>query len=246
MHERFALLLCVGLSAGPALADPGIPLKDAVPHMTVTGEAKADVMPDQADLSLAVMQERQTADAAADVTAKAATEVIAAIKARGVEPGDIHTTFSLAETFDVKKDEKGNVVSRTPRGYQADESITIRLRDIAKVGPLARELIAKGANSFEGVAFSYSKAKQKRRDLDTEAMRDALVQAKTYTDAVGLKLGRVLQIGEDPVEAGDGEADLPSRRAPSVYVVTSIPTEPGVRHLRRTVTVIWEIEGQAR
>lgn len=246
MTRPFLLLLCLS-AATPAFAEPpGVPLRDAVPHMTVTGEAKAEVMPDQADLSLGVRQERKTADAATTATAEAATAVIAAIKAQGVAPGDIHTSFGVSQMFDPKKDEKDHVVGQTLRGYEASEAISVRVHDIAKVGPLARDLIAKGANSFEGISFSYAKAKQKGRDLDTEAMRDALVQARIYADAVGLKLGRVLQIGEDPAPA-DGEADLPSRRAPPVYgAAIVIPTEPGLQTLRSSVTVIWEIEGTAR
>ena len=244
MTRIFCILFCLACAA-PALADPvDVPLKDSVPHMTTTGEASAEVMPDQAELSLGVTQERKSAEEATEAAAEAATAVIAAIKGRGVEPGDIHTSFSLSQTFDTKKDERGNIISRTPRGFEANEHIAVRLHDVAKVGPLTRDLIAKGANAFEGITFTYSKAKQKRRDLDTEAMRDALQQAKIYTDAVGLRLGRVLQIGEDPTQA-DGEADVPSRRAPPTAGFT-VPTEPGLLRLRETVTVIWEIEGRAR
>ena len=245
MRRRVLALLY--LVATPALAEPpGVPLREAVPHMTTTGEAEAEVMPDQADLDLGVRQERKTADAATAATAEAATAIVAAIKAQGVEPGDIHTSFSVSETFDTKKDEKNQIISRTPRGYEAYEGIAVRVHEIGKVGPLARDLIAKGANSFEGVAFSYSKARQKHQDLDTEAMHDALVRARIYTDAIGLKLGRVLQIGQDPV-VPDGEADLPSRRAPPLYgAPVFIPIEPGLQKLRSTVTVIWEIGGAAK
>lgn len=238
------LAICV---ATVALADPlVVPLKDSVPHMTTTGEAEVEVKPDQADLSLGVGQERKTADAATEATANAADAVIAAVKAQGVGAGDIRTSFSVTETFDTKKDEKDRVVSRTLRGYKAYERISVRVRDITKVGTLARILIADGANAFEGVDFSFSKAKQRRQDLDTEAMRDALVKARTYTDAIGLKLGRVLQIGEEPI-APDGEADLPSRRAlPGDGAPIVVPIEPGLQTLRASVTVVWQIEGAAR
>ena len=248
MRRTLFAVLC--LVTTPAFAEPpGVPLREAVPHMTTTGEAEAEVMPDQADLDLGVRQERKTVDAATTATAEAATAIVAAIKAQGIDPGDIHTSFSVSEAFDTKKDEKTQAVSRTLRGYEAYESIAIRVHDIGKVGPLARDLIAKGANSFNGIAFSYSKARQKHQDLDTEAMRDALVQARIYTDAIGLKLGRVLQIGQDPAEPtmADGSADMPSRRAPPIFNAPAfIPIEPGLQKLRSTVTVVWEIGGAAR
>lgn len=246
MIRPFFVLLSLGVATAALAETPGVPLKDSVPHMTMTGEAEVDVRPDQADLSLGVRQERKTADAATEATARAAEAVIAAVVAQGVEAGDIHTSFSVSEIFDPKKDEKDHVVGQTLRGYEAYEAISVRVHDVAKVGPLARDLVAKGADFFEGISFSYAKAKQKRRDLDTEAMRDALVQAKIYADAVGLKLGRVLQIGEDSTEAA-GEADLPSRRElPTDGGRTVIPIESGMQTLRSSVTVIWEIQGAAR
>ena len=243
---RFSVLLAI-VVATPALAEPvGVPLKDSVPHMTTTGEASVDVVPDQADLTLAIEQERPSADEAAEATAKAAVAVIDAVKAHGVASADIQTRFSIAETFLETKNEHGIVTSRAHRGYKAREEISVRLYDTAKVGVLGRELIGKGTNLFEGVFFSFSKEKTRRRELQGAAIRDAYQEARTYTDSVGLKLGRVLQIGEDPFEP-DGQADMPSRRAPPLYgVATPIPTEPGVQHLRATVRVVWEIEGTAR
>ncbi len=246
MLRHLFIVLTLG-AATPTFAElPGVPLKDSVPHMTTTGKAEVEVRPDQADLRLGVRQERKTADAAADATAKAAETVIAVIAAQGIEPADIQTSFSVSETFDTSKDEKDRSLSRTPRGYEADEGISVQVRDLAKVGPLARALIAGGVNSFEGFSFTYSKARQRQQDLETEAMRNALARARIYTDAVGLKLGRVLEIGEDPV-AFNGEADLPSRRAlPGGAAPVVIPIEPGLQTLRSSVTVIWQIEGAAR
>ena len=248
MTKHLAAFVWLAL-AGPVSAEPpGVPLKDSLPHMTTTGEASLEVVPDQAELHLGVRQERKTADEATDATAEAAKAVISAIKTRGVEAGDIHTTFTLTETFDAKKDDRGVVVNRVPRGYEANERISVRVHDTAKVGPLTRDLIAKGANSFEGIDFSFSKEKQRRRDLDTEAMRDAFQQARIYTEALGLKLGRVLQIGEDPSQGNGGAADMPSRRAPPAFGATGvvIPVEPGTQRLFASVTVIWEIEGAAK
>lgn len=216
--------------------------------MTIVGDAEATVVPDQADLGLGVRQERKTIDAATQATVEAATALIALAKARGVAPADIHTSFTITQVFEPKKDDKDHVVGQTLRGYVADEKIEVRVHDISNVGLLARDLLANGASTFERIGFTYSKARQKRRELDAEAMRDALAKAGIYTNAVGLKLGRVLQIGDETPTGGE-EADLPARRATTGYggpMQMPIPIEPGLQTLRETVTVIWEIEGVAR
>lgn len=234
-----ALLLSSAMSAG---ADP-VALKDSVPHISATGSASIEVVPDRAVLHLGAPNERPTADAAAEATAQAATTVIADIKAHGVDAKDIKTSFDLSAQFDETTDAAGHRTGQKLRGYLAVEDIQVRLDDVAKAGGLARELVSKGANSFEGIDFTYSRSKQAMRDLNAAALRDAVAEARSYTDAAGLKLGRVLQIGADPSEP-DNAADLPSRRrVPHAAVI--IPMEPGTRKLEKSVTVIFEIEGKA-
>lgn len=242
---RRSLFLLVVSVATPSLAEVlGVPLKDSVPHMFTTGEASVDVMPDQADLDFDVSQERKTVGEAADAAAKAAQAVIETLEARGVEPGDIHTSLGLAQTFDMK-DERDHVVANSPRGYAANEHIAVHLRDIAKVGAIARDLIAKGVKPFLSLSFSYSKETQRRRDLGAEAMRDALQQAKVYTDAIGLKLGPVLEIGQDPISARQTFRLSGGTTSGGASEGVAIPIEPGLLRLREAVTVIWQIEGRA-
>ena len=241
MNTKLCLLAPM-LVIGAAHADP-VALKDSVPHLTTAGTASADVVPDRADLRLGIANERPDAEAAAQATAKGATDVLADLKARGVEAKDIKTGFDLSAQFDSKSDEHGRTTEQKLRGYLAYETVSVHLQDVAKAGALARELVGKGANVIEGIGFSYSHRKEKLRELNAAALRDALAEARSYTDAAGLKLGRVLQIGEDPTSE-DGAADLPSRRAVPRYTAT-IPLEPGTQKLTQSVTVIWEIEGKA-
>ena len=240
-----ALYLAIALLTGSAMcvrADP-ITLKDSVPHITVTGMASREVVPDRARLSLGVANERPDADAAAQATAQAASAVLADIKTQGIAAKDIVTSVELSPQFDIKRDASGRIEQQKLRGYLAIETIDVRIEDISKVGALTRALIAKGANTIGGVSFSYSRRKEALRELNGAALRDAVAEAHSYTDAAGLKLGRVLQIGEDPQSIG-GEADLPLRRAPP-YMSVAFPMEPGSLRLTQNVTVIFEIGGTA-
>ncbi len=238
-----AAALCT-LAVAPATAD-GVPLVQSVPHIMTYGSARVDVVPDQADLFLGVETERPTPAAAADATAQAATDVIAAVKAQGIDARDISTTFTLAAVYDEDRDPAGRPLKRTLRGYKAEEAVTIRVRDVAKTGTLARTLIARGATSFRGFSFSYSKERGKQRELEAEATRDALAEARIYTDAIGVKLGRPLQIGSDggptPVVVAKMPSHTASKYQSSEAVV--IPTEPGVQTISAEISVVWEIKG---
>ena len=240
--KHFLIIAALLLTGSKARADFAT-LKDSVPHITTTGSASLEVVPDRAVLHLGVTNERPTADAAAQATANAATAVIADIKAHGVDARNVRTHFDLSAQFDETTDANGRRTGRKLRGYLAVEGVEVRFDDVAKAGALARELVSKGANTFDGIDFTYSHAKEAMRDLNAAALRDAVSEAHSYTDAAGLKLGRILQIGTDPSEP-DGQADLPSRRAVPRSTV-AIPIEPGTRKLEKDVTVIFEIEGRA-
>lgn len=244
MPARYLLIIAPLLLAGGAARADGATLKDSVPHITTTGTASLEVVPDRAVLHLGVSNERPTADAAAQATAETATAIIADIKAHGIDAKNIRTRFDLSAQFDETTDANGRRAGQRLRGYLAVEGVEVRLDDVAKTGSLARELVSKGANSFDGIDFTYSRAKETMRELNAVALRDAVAEAHSYVDAAGLKLGRILQIGADPSEP-DGQADLPSRRANPRYTV-AIPIEPGTRKLEKDVTVIFEIEGKAQ
>ncbi len=237
--------LAFGMSMACAQTPPGVSLKNSVPHITTSGTASADVIPDEALMSLGVMAERPTAQAASADMASAASDVIAEAKANGIDPKDIKTaTVTLTMVYDDEHDASGRLTKHAMRGYQASETLSIRVRDVKKAGGLARSLVEKGANQFHSLSFDYAGEAVKRRELQADAMRDALAEAQSYTNAIGLRLGRVIQIGDDPATI-HSYADLPSRRAPSFGKSVSsvpIPIEPGVETISATISVTWELD----
>jgi uncharacterized protein YggE len=236
-------IMLLGISTLTARAAE-ISLKTSVPHVTVIGSAEIEVVPDRALLWIGVMTERKTAADASSDNAKSGAGILDEIKAQGIEARDIKTTSaSLNTVYDAEREPDGRIIKNTFRGYQAREDFSILVRDVTKAGKLAQLLIDKGANQFRGITFQSSKERETRRNLQGEAMRDAMAQAASYTGAIGMKLGGVIQIGEDEVPMPDGEADLPSRQPPFSQTVAtvSIPIEPGVERVTASIRVTWEI-----
>ena len=152
------------------------------------------------------MTERKTSQEAAAENARSATKVIEEIKALKIEARDVRTVaVTVAPVFGEEKDASGRVVKRTVTGYRALNSLEIRVREIGKVGPIAQQLIDKGGNVLGGISFSVSDAEARRDQLRAKAMQEALRRAKIYTDAIGVKLGRVIEI-EPESEPADGSA----------------------------------------
>jgi hypothetical protein len=215
-------------------------LKDSVPSITTTGAASTDVVPDIATISIGVDTERPNAADAARENARAAQAVVGEIKAQGIEARDIKTlSITLAPVYDETTDTNGRI-KRTLRGYNAHNSLSVRIRDITKAGALAGQLMDKGANSLDGIEFDYSQKETKYDGLRGDAVRDALRKANSYVNGLGIKLGRVLEIATQPPEPVP-VAMSPRMLGAAREAHAAIPVEPGVQTLRTEVQVTWEL-----
>ena len=233
-----ALPLAIGTQLNIAHAQQVLSLKNSMPSITTNGVASTDAVPDIATISLGVDTERPTAAAAARDNARAAQAIIGEIKAQGIETKDTNTlSITLGPDYDEVTDANGRT-KRTLRGYIAHNSLSVRIRDIEKAGVLAGELMDKGANSFDGIAFDYSQKEEKYDALLGDAVRDALLKANSYVNGLGIKLGRVLEIAHTncPTTALRVGGVLPKARSRP-----AVPVEPGGVVVRTEVQVTWEL-----
>ena len=149
-------------------------------------------------------------------------------------------SITLSPVYDETTDANGRV-KRTLRGYLASNSLSVRIRDITKAGALAGQLMDKGANSFEGIAFDFSQKEAKYDGLRGDAVRDALRKANSYVNGVGIKLGRVLEIATQPPETAPVAMSPRVLAAAPREASAAIPVEPGAQTLRTEVQVTWEL-----
>ena len=116
--------------------------------------------------------------------------MVDAAEARGVAAADIQTqSINLSQAFEDQHDAQGRYSGRKPAGFEASNTIAIRIRDLAKAGALAQDLIDKGANSFDGIAFSVEHPQPILDQLAAEAVTNARRQAEMVAQAAGVKLG---------------------------------------------------------
>ncbi len=237
------LVLLIAIQSNPVQAQQGPALKDSVPTITTNGEAKAEVVPDIATISLGVDTERPKAADAARENGRAAQAVVNEIKAQGIDAKDIKTvSVTLAPVYDEERDDRGYVTKRTLRGYSASNSLYVRIKDIGKAGALASQMLDKGANRFNGISYDYSQKDEKYDGLRADAVRDALRKANIYVNALGIKLGRILEIGVQAHSAVPlGLQRMSAGAAPAQESTVAIPVEPGIETLRTEVQVTWEL-----
>lgn len=196
--------------------------------ITVTGEATISAAPDAASIRVGVSSQGKTARAASDANARDMTVVIAAIKESGVADKDIQTTsLSLQPQYDSNKAAAARLV-----GFQANNQITVKIRDIAQLPNILDRAISAGANEMSGIELVISEQAKLLDKARVEAIADAHRKAELYANAAGMKVGRVMAISE--------EGSVPPPRTFQMRVGAAA-IAPGEQTLRAIVTVSYEL-----
>ncbi|MEZ5659815.1 MAG: SIMPL domain-containing protein [Burkholderiaceae bacterium] len=175
---------------GQARAEP------VTPAIDVTGKGAVALAPDMALLDLRIEREAPTARAAVSEANQAMAAVIAQLRAAGVAERDLQTNgFALEPRIDYT-DDAGR--PRAPRtvGYLARQGLTVRVRELARVGELLDQSISLGVNRGGSVRFINDDPSDALRRARAAAMTDARERAQTMIEALGLRLGEVLSIRE--------------------------------------------------
>lgn len=221
--------------ATPALAEP----RPEEGIVETSGEGSASVAPDLAIVSSGVVTSSPTAATALKANAAAMTKVFAAAKQAGIEDRDIATSgLSVQPQYDYGDGARPR--SPTLVGYEARNTVTIRVRAVDKAGSVVDTLVAAGSNQIEGLSFDVSNRSAKLDEARREAVKDARRKAELLATAAGAKLGAVLSIREG---ADEDEPVRPfAARAKALDAAAPTPIAKGEQELRAHATVRWRLE----
>lgn len=222
------------VAAAPAMAD------QQAPRIVVTGEGEAAVSPDMAILSLAVLREAETARAALDANNEAMTAVIAAMKEAGIEARDLQSGgLSINPRYVYPNDKNGEKAPRIV-GYEVANTLTVRIRDLAKVGDVLDRSVTLGVNQGGGLTFTNDDPSATLTEARKRAVQDAMDKARTLAEAGGVKLGKITEISEQTL-----------RQPPMPYAgkamrmeaaAEAVPVEAGENSYRIQVNVTFDLE----
>jgi len=216
--------------AGPAAAQAVSPILPDGTLLDVTAEGQTTRVPDIATIRSGVVSQGTTAAAALADNAARMARVLAAVKRAGVQPRDVQTSnVSLSPQYRYADGKPPEIT-----GYQANNSVAIRFRDIARSGAILDALVAEGANQIDGPNLSIDQPDAALDEARTDAVKRARARAELYARAAGLTVARIVSISEN----GQNDGGSPT---PRVFAMaardSSTPTHIAAGEADVTVTI---------
>lgn len=240
MHKKLMPLALAALAL--TLASPAISAEEPTPRIIVSGEGEVSAAPDMAVLSLSVLREAETARSALDANNKAMTDVLGAMKAAGITDKDLQTSgFSIQPRY-IYPESSGNTPQQ-PKivGYGVVNTLSVRIRDLSKLGEILDQSVTLGVNQGGDVSFVKDDTTILLEEARKKAVENALAKAKTLTAAAGVSVGRVLEISEQSFQPGP----IPMMRTEMAMAKDaggSVPLATGENAYRVNVNVTFEIK----
>ena len=202
--------------------------------LTVNAEGSVEGRPDLATINVGVTTEGQTAAAALAENARRSQALIQALRRAGIAERDIQTANVSVYPQQVYGE------GQAPRitGYQANNTVTAKVRNIDNTGRVIDAAVGAGGNNVNGVSFSYQDPDAQLNAARRDAIANARERAALYADALGLRVHRVVAVSEG---GGFRPPIVPMAMERMAAADASTPIAPGEIETQVSVSVTFEL-----
>src|ERR1700761_1313294 len=239
-HMRLGLTSLAWVAALAAMSPAQAlepPMENNNRWVEVTGEGSISAAPDFAEVTLGVTSTGKKAGDAVAANAQAANALSALIRSEGIAPADIQTSsVSVSPMF--SRPEPNQQTTPTVTGYSVSNNVSVRVRDLPRLGALIDKAVTAGANTIYGISFGHndmSALLDKARPL---AVADARRKAEIYAAAGGGKIGRLMGLSED---GGIRQSPMAFSRVSAMPAPPPTPIEAGEDKLTVSVNARFEL-----
>jgi uncharacterized protein YggE len=201
--------------------------------LSVSAEGKSEARPDMATINLGVTTEGQTAQAALAENARRMNALTAALRRAGIAERDIQTSNVSVHPQQQYRENQPPLIT----GYQANNTVTAKIRRIDNTGRVIDAAVAAGGNTIHGVSFSHADPDAQLDIARRAAIAEARRRAELYANALGMRVHRIVAVQE-----GGGYAPpIPITVERMAAQDASTPVSPGEIETRVNVSVTFEL-----
>ena len=162
--------------------------------VSFSGEGKVVAKPDIARVSLAIVTDALTSKVAQDENSKKSKAVTDYLKKQGVDDKDIKTSgYNIYPQY--KYPQFGGQPTIT--GYQVNQSMEVKIRDLEKLSNILDGVVSAGANQVNGLSFEIDNPDALKADARAKAIADAKKKANELKSQVGISLGKIVNFSEN-------------------------------------------------
>jgi uncharacterized protein YggE len=232
LAAAFTGLLATGPAMTASAQTPSVTTDGTL--LSVSADASASRVPDIATLSTGVVTQSADANSALRANAEQMNKVMTAVKAAGIAERDIQTSgISIQPQYRYAENQPPTIT-----GYQASNTVNLKVRDIGKLGKVLDALVASGANQVNGPNFEIDQPESAYDEARRNALKKAQDRADMYAKTLGLRVRRIISIS-------DGADFQPPRPMPMMKMAMGeamdSPVSPGETSLSATVNVVFEL-----
>ena len=209
-----AVLVLSALSIGQS------PTFSPEPNTVFVGaDGKFETAPDTALIQFNISTQADNAKDAYDQAAKQAEATRQVLRANGIDPKSAEIGFfSVNPQYDWKNP-KHRVI-----GYQVTTSVSLKLKDFSKVGPVTQQLADASVSESQSLSYTLDSTDEAKSKAVADAYRRAHASAQSLAAASGRTLGELSYASVDTSENIRVIAPMP-RRAMAMAAQGPTPTE---------------------
>lgn len=211
-------------------------------RFTVTGSGTVYAKADIANIEVGLKTEaKKTAAEATIESTKKMNDIVAELKKLNIEEKDIKTSnYNLSPVYNYTNQKGQELI-----GYEVTQNLTLKIRDLTKIGDVIAKTTEKGANQIGNINFTiddeFALKNQARELAIVKAQEKAVLIAKQS----GMKLGRVKGVFENsdstlPIRYDYTNAKMDLSAGGAEMSAPSI--QSGQNEIKVEVSLIYEIK----
>lgn len=163
------------------------------PTLSASGTGAASTNPDVVDIQLGVDTVDEEIAAAVDQNTIKMNEIMSVFSTMGVEEKDIQTTnynLWVEEVYDPSGQPTGQ------KRYHVSNTVSVRLRDLTKIGVLIEEATSAGVTNVFGISFGVADTTELEQAALENAIENAQGKAEWMASNMDSTLGPVVNVIE--------------------------------------------------
>ncbi|HWZ83971.1 MAG TPA: SIMPL domain-containing protein [Terriglobales bacterium] len=218
---KSVLLFLCAIMLLATFASAQTPTLNAMPNTVYVGaDGKFETAPDTAVIQFNITAQADTAKAAYDQASKSAESTRQVLRTNGIDPKAAEIGFFSVNPMYDWKNPKRKVI-----GYQVTTSVSLKLKDFTKIGPITQQLADSDVSESQSLSYTLENMDEAKTKAVADAYRRAHSSAQSLAVASGRTLGELSYASVDTSENVRIFTPMMRKAAPMAAMEMAAPTQ---------------------